>query len=146
MDDSQPDAGASNSLSILPLAEKGYVLTKREFWDAVYLRYGWTLPRLPTLCVCGERFNVSHAFSCKKGGFVAQRHNELRDLTGELLAEVCRDVCIEPPLGELTGETLTLRTANSSAEARLDISARGVWTRGQRAFFDVRVFDPLAQS
>ena len=140
------EAGASSWLSALPLTEKGFVLTKREFWDAVDLRYGWTLPRLPSLCACGERFNVSHAFSCKKGGFVAQRHNEIRDLTSELLAEVCHDVCIEPPLGELTGETLTLRSANSSAEARLDISARGVWTKGQRAFFDVRVFDPLAQS
>jgi hypothetical protein len=140
------EVGSSNWLSALPLAEKGYVLTKREFWDALCLRYSWTLPRLPSTCVCGSRFNVSHAFSCKKGGFVTQRHNELRDLTGELLEEVCHDVCIEPPLGELTGETLTLRSAISSDEARLDISARGVWTKGQRAFFDVRVFDPLAQS
>ena len=77
---------------------------------------------------------------------MAQRHNELRDLTSELLAEVCHDVCIEPPLGEFAGESLTLRSAISSDEARLDISARGVWTKGQRAFFDVRVFDPLAQS
>ena len=30
-------------------------------------------------------------------------------------------------------------------EARADISARGFWCRGQRAFFDVRVFDPNAQ-
>ena len=140
------EVGSSNWLSALPLADKGYVLSKREFWDSLCLRYSWTLPRLPSTCACGSRFNVSHAFSCKKGGFVSQRHNELRDLTGELLEEVCNDVCIEPVLGELTGETLALRTANSSDEARLDISARGVWTKGQRAFFDVRVFDPLAQS
>ena len=140
------EVGSSNWLSSLPLEEKGYVLTKREFWDALCLRYCWTLPQLPSTCVCGERYSVTHAFSCKKGGFIAQRHNELRDVTGELLDEVCRDVCIEPVLSELTGESLTLRTANSSKEARLDISARGVWSKGQRAFFDVRVFNPYAQS
>ena len=87
---------------------------------------------------CMQRFNVSHAFSCKKGGFVVQRHNELRDITGELLADVCHVVCIKPPLGELTGETLT-SISESSAEARLDISTRGVWKRRQRIFFDVMV-------
>jgi len=29
--------------------------------------------------------------------------------------------------------------------ARLDIGARGFWTSGQKAFFDVRVFNPLAK-
>ena len=139
------EVGSSNWLSSLPLEEKGYVLTKRKFWDALCLRYCWTLPRLPSTCVCGERYSVTHAFSCKKGGFIAQRHNELRDVTGQLLEEVCRDVCIEPALNELTGESLTLRSAITSNEARLDISARGVWTKGQRAFFDVRVFNPQAQ-
>ena len=35
-------------------------------------------------------------------------------------------------------------TANKSSEARLDISARSVWITGQKAFLDVRVFNPLA--
>ena len=124
---------------------KGFTLTKREYWDAIHLRYNWPLPRLPSSCACGARFDVSHALLCKKGGFITQRHNELRDLTGDLLSEVCNDVCVEPQLNELTGETLAYRTANSANEARLDISARGVWTRQQRAFFDVRVFDPFAR-
>ena len=47
-------AGASSWLSALLLTKKGFVLTKREFWDAVDLRYGWTLPRLPSLCACGD--------------------------------------------------------------------------------------------
>ena len=54
-------------------------------------------------------------------------------------------MCSDKPLNELTGETLELRSANTSSEARLDISARGVWAKGQRAFFDVRVIDPLAR-
>ena len=67
-------------------------------------------------------------------------------MTGDLLNEVCHDVCIEPPLLELTGETLSLRKANAAQDARLDISARGVWSREQIAFFDVRVFDTNARS
>ena len=98
------EAGSSNWLSTLPLEDCGYVLTKREFWDAVNMRYNWPLKRLPTTCACCTRFDISHAFSCKKGGFVAQRHNELRDLTANLLAEVCKDVCVEAALNELTAK------------------------------------------
>ena len=39
---------------------------------------------------------------------------------------------------------MRFRTANTSNEARVDVSARGFWTNGQRAFFDVRIFDPTA--
>ena len=38
----------------------------------------------------------------------------------------------------LPGEVL-ISSANSSDKARLDVSARGFWQRGQRTFFDVRV-------
>ena len=54
-------------------------------------------------------------------------------------------MCIEPVLTELSGETMSMKSANTSSEARVDISARGIWSRGQRAFLDVRVFDPLAR-
>ena len=139
------EIGASNWLTTLPIEEKGFVLSKQEFWDAINLRYNWKLRKLPASCACGARFDITHALICKKGGFISQRHNEIRDLTGGLLSEVYRDVCIEPVLTELTGETMTMRSANISSEARVDISARGIWSRGQRAFFDVRVFDPLAR-
>ena len=40
-----------------------------------------------------------------------------------------------------------MRTANSEEGAWLDMSAQGVWgERHQRAFFDVRVFNPHAPS
>ena len=71
------------------------------------------------------------------------RHNTVRDITAELLNEVCRDVRVEPGLQELTGETVS-NNANTSDESRLDISARGFWIPYQKAFFDVRVFNPLA--
>ena len=67
---------------------------------------------------------------------------ELRDNIAEILQEVTHDVTIEPCLQPLTGEEIR---GNVSDEARSDISARGFWSRGQRAFFDIRVFDPNAQ-
>ena len=51
---------------------------------------------------------------------------------------------MEPKLLPLSGEELHGRTTNRSNEARLDITARGFWNRGQQAFFDLRVFDPNA--
>ena len=45
----------------------------------------------------------------------------------------------------MTGEVL-ISSANSYDGACLDVSARGFWQRGQRAFFDVRVFNPFAKS
>jgi len=43
---------------------------------------------------------------CKRGGFVTQCHNELRDLEAELLNMVCTDVEIEPVLQDISGEQL----------------------------------------
>ena len=73
------------------------------------------------------------------------RHDELRDVDGNLLSEVCNDVAIEPHLTPVTGENLS-RSSNTGDDARLDVSTRGFWQRGQRAFFDVRVFNPFALS
>ena len=106
------------------------------------LRYGLPLKRPPSHCGCSQSYNVQHALSCKKGGFVTLRHNELQDNIAKILQEVTHDVTIEPCLQPLTGEEIR---GSVSDEARSDISARGFWSRGQRAFFDIRVFDPNAQ-
>ena len=78
--------------------------------------------------------------SCEKGGFVIPCHNNLRDITGKLLEEVCYDVVTEPVLEPVT-DNLVPSTANTNDGARLDISARNFWITGQKAFFDVRLFD-----
>ena len=66
-------------------------------------------------------------------------------MTARMLTETCKDVRLEPPLNPLSGEVLNETTANSSDEARVDIAARGFWISGQKAFFDIRVFNPLAK-
>ena len=43
---------------------------------------------------------------CKRGDFIIQGHNKLRDLEADLLDLVCNDVEAEPALQEITGETL----------------------------------------
>ena len=48
-------------------------------------------------------------------------------------------------IGPLSREDLP-RSSNTGDDACLDVSARGFWQRGQRAFFDVRVFNPFAPS
>ena len=63
---------------------------------ALKLRYDWDVPGLPSVCVCGDHCNVDHAMICKRGGFVIQRHNELRDLQAEMLRMVCNGVETEP--------------------------------------------------
>ena len=103
------------------------------------------MSRLPEICECGSKFTTEHALSCKKGGFVTLRHNQIRNITAKLLKEVCHDVRIEPHLQKLTGESLVEKMANETDEARLDVSARGFWIAGQMAFFDVRVFNPNAK-
>ena len=61
---------------------------------------------MPSVCVCGNHFKVDHAMICKRGGFVIQRHNELRDLQAEMLRMVCNGVETEPVLQDITGEEL----------------------------------------
>ena len=71
------------------------------------------------------------------------RHNSLRDTFAELLSDVCKDVVVEPPLLELSGEILPKGT-NTTAEARLDVSARSFWSPMDKVFTDVRIFHPHA--
>ena len=52
-------------LTVLPLQEQGFNLTKREFRDAVKLCCDWPFDDIPSVCACGENFTVDHAMICK---------------------------------------------------------------------------------
>ncbi len=54
---------------------------------------------------------------------------------------------IEPELQEITTETLSGRSANTTIGARLDVAVSGLWGgRRERTLMDVRVFNPFAPS
>ena len=80
--------GASLRFGALPLAEFSFALNKSEFRDALSLRYGRPLKGLPAMCRCGQKYNVTHALNCKKGGFVTMRHNNLRDFEADMLSKI----------------------------------------------------------
>ena len=100
----------SNWLTMLSITEHSFELSKQQFWDSVRLRYGWEIANLP----CESKFDIQHSISCKKGGFVSIRQNDLHDLTARIVSE------------EEHG-----RTANRSNEERLEIRAQGFWNRDQ---------------
>ena len=82
------DKGASSWLNAIPIEEHGLPLNKQEFRDSLCLRYNLPLPNLPSYCSCGEVFTVNHALSCKKGGFIVQRHDTIRDLLTSHISKV----------------------------------------------------------
>ena len=139
------EKGSSNSLTVISVKELEYNLNKKEFSDAIKLRYDREIMDTPMICACGDQFSVDHAMVCQRGGFIIQRHNELRDLEAEMLRMVCNDVEVEPVLQEITGETLN-HGANKAPNVRLDIHVRGFWERQRSAFSDVRVCYPNAES
>jgi hypothetical protein len=140
------DKGSGSWLNALPLERQGFNLNKSEFRDALKLRYNIPITGLPSFCPCGQRFNTSHALSCKKGGFVSQRHDNIRDMFTGLLDRCCTNVTKEPPLTELQGETFRHKTANTKSGARSDIRARNFWRQGQDAYFDIRITHVNAMS
>ena len=144
LNDITQEKGVSNWLKAYPISDQGYDLNKQQFWDCVHLRYGWRLTTIPSTYSFGSKMNIQHAMRCKKGGFIAIRHNDLGDLTANLLTGVCKDVDIEPQLLPVMVTKFENRTASTSNKERVDIKSRGFWVRGQQAFFDVRVFDPNA--
>ena len=56
----------------------------------------------------------------QRGGFIIQRHKEVRDLEVDILRLVCNDVEVEPVLPEVSRETLN-HGSNKAPDARLDI-------------------------
>ena len=64
------------------------------------------------------------------------RHNNVRDFEANLLKTALNDVEIEPKRQKIDNEGLNGLTGD---DARSDIRARGVWTQGQNAFFDIRL-------
>ena len=87
-----------------------------------------------TCTLCLSSFFLSRA--CFVLGLPSLRHNKIRDLTANLLTEVCSQVCVKPELQPVhNSEEFPLATSNTQEGARLDIAANG--GRSERCFMDV---------
>ena len=100
----------------LPLKNQGYAFSKQLLCGLIRIGNGWH--------VCRVRILVQ---ICKKEGFISIRDNNIRNVTDDLLKEVCRDVCAESKLQPLTGEMFKESTALILVEACYNISDRGFW-------------------
>ena len=75
------------------------------------------------------------------------RHNEIWDLLANLLTDVCHNVTLEPHLQPLSWESLSSSSATREENAGHDVGVNGFWGgRFERAYIDVRVFNPHAPS
>eukprot|EP00956_Cyclotella_meneghiniana_P019699 scaffold34083_cov46-Cyclotella_meneghiniana.AAC.3 len=113
---------------------------------------------------CGAKMTVEHGLSCKTGGLVVARHNDVRNEWAHLCSLALGGSAFgtEPlifygtaavPEGVATaddaaqapeGEGGTSRAAGD--EARGDVGARGFWKRRMDCIFDVRLADLDAKS
>jgi hypothetical protein len=149
-------------LSAIPDRMSGTVLTREEWLDNVYLRYGLQLRDLPRKCDgCGKSFSVEHGLSCKTGGLVGARHNDARDEWAHLcsLALGGSSVGTEPFIfygagvraaegrdATTNGSTSTEARNNSAGdEARGDVRARGFWKPREDCIFDIVITDTDAK-
>ena len=134
------DGKCSNWLNVTPVSRFGFTLSEREFRDAIALRYRRPVVDMPSHCDgCDMPTTVSHALSCRKGGLIIKRHNEIRDSLGDMMAMGFSNVIKEPIIceGDLDGDRPGLIA---------DLAVRGLWQPQTTALFDVRVVDTDAAS
>jgi hypothetical protein len=75
-------------LTTMPSLLNGTELSADEFRDGARIRFGLSPTALPHRCDgCGERFTTEHAMSCRKGGLILQRHNDLAAEWGQLCGQ-----------------------------------------------------------
>jgi hypothetical protein len=138
-------------LTAMPSHLNGTVLSADEFRDSLRLRFGLVPLNLPNSCDgCGSKFTVGHAMSCKKGGLVLLRHNDVAAEWHHLCAKALTPSAVSDEPLIHTGRDGNDREHAPGAEAppelRGDVAAHGFWRRGATAIFDIRITDTDAQS
>jgi hypothetical protein len=132
-------------LTTLPNRLNGSDLSAEEFRDGIRLRFGMLPNAMPPHCDgCGEKFTTEHAMSCRKGGLILHRHNDMVTTWGQLCGQaltpstVSDEPLIQPSRDvEVAGNQRT----EPSPEIRGDLAVHGFWTKSQTAIFDVRITD-----
>ncbi len=141
------ETGSGAWLSVRPMQSCGYTLNKQEFRDSLCLRYGWNIPNTPSFCQCGKENSIDHTLSCKKGGYVIMRHNNVRDLEAELMSEVCYNVQTEPELLPIDeSHYLNRSTTETGERSRPDVCGVGVHGTHEKTFVDIVITHPNCPS
>ncbi|KAL7474494.1 hypothetical protein ACHAW6_000466, partial [Cyclotella cf. meneghiniana] len=143
-------------LSTIPDRFSGIELTKDEWFNNFAIRYGWHPANLPDQCDgCGAGLTLEHGLSCKRGGLVGIRHNDVRNKWAHLCSIALTNlrVVIEPTIfygnrsraGENNATPATpcpLNPTNTLGdEACKDILAHGFWNQGRGTVFNVHICD-----
>ena len=103
---------------------------------------------------CAAPFTGEHWLSCKKGGLVSIRHDNVRNEVDALAGQALTTgkITYEPSISY--GRNLTAGqpevpqgTGNQlGAEARGDVLVHGLWERGSGCVLDIRITDTDAHS
>ena len=149
-------------LNTLPSTVNGTLLSAQEFRDALCTRYALTPTDLPTTCDgCGCcQFSVRHGLSCKKGGLVGLRHNEIKHEIGALCKQALSPSAVrDEPLihsGRSSKDSAPAATAAVShpttdsngkgEDLRGDLLLRGFWEGPTHCVVDLCVIDTDARS
>jgi hypothetical protein len=138
-------------LTTTPDRLNGTELSAEEFRDSLRLRLGLTPLDLPDRCDgCDQKFSVGHAMSCKKGGLVLLRHNDVAGEWHHLCAQALTPSAVsdEPLIHSGRDSTESEGTAGVVVlpETRGDVAVHGFWRRGATAIFDIRVTDTDAHT
>ena len=93
------------------------------------IRYHKLLLNFPPKCDgCGATSSLDHFLICRRGDFVVQHHNEIKD--GTLAWGQMRREMVMIKAGDQHGETLVA-----------DLCIHRVWQPQAEALFDIRVVD-----
>jgi hypothetical protein len=133
-------------LTTMPNRLNGTELSAEEFRDSLRLRLGLAPLGLPDGCDgCGQKFSVGHALTCKKGGLVLLRHNDVAAEWHQLCAQALTPSAVsDEPLihsGQDNTQGARAQGAAPQPETRGDVAVHGFWRRGATAIFDIRVTD-----
>jgi hypothetical protein len=82
--------------------------------------------------------------SCRKGGLIIHRHNDLVSTWGQLCSQALTPSTVsDEPLIQPSRDVPVARTNCTvpSPELRGDLAVHGFWTKGQTEIFDVRITD-----
>ena len=119
-------------LSAMPSEKNNTVLSAEEFRDGLAMRYSKPLLRLPSTCDgCGKGFSLDHGLNCPNGGNVIRRHNEIRDVAGQLASMAYSHVTSEPVVRE--------QGAGEDSGLVCDLGVRGVWNPQKDVLLDFKV-------